>query len=176
MPQTVFMIEEHFQLALLSVVLYSFEMILVGFLLPGRIRGKIFNKDFLQAHFGEEHRQALGAEIDKTYGYPDMGHGRYSDKLSYKEWVYFGKAQRAHYNFLEAWGPQTLFIIVGALKYPLFSAILGFVAILGRLLYSIGYMLQGGSTNPIRSIGAVTGDIVLLISFILSCIACISAY
>lgn len=56
MAQAIFMVEEHFQLALLTAVIYSFEMILVGFLLPGRIRTKVFTKEFLQSNFGEEHR------------------------------------------------------------------------------------------------------------------------
>ena len=105
-----------------------------------------------------------------------MGHGKYADKLSYKNWLRFGNAQRTHYNFLEAWGPQTLFIIVGALKYPIFSATLGFVAIAGRLLYTIGYMRPGGSSNILRSLGAVSGDVTMLISFVLSIIACANGY
>ena len=105
-----------------------------------------------------------------------MGQGRYSDKLPYKDWLKFGKSQRVHYNFLENWGPQTLFIIVGGLKYPIFSAVLGFVAIAARLSYAIGYMYAGGNVNPFRILGAISGDIVMIISFVLSVIACADAY
>lgn len=77
---------------------------------------------------------------------------------------------------MEIWGPQTLFIIVGALKNPVFSAILGFVAIFARILYSLGYMNAKGAFNPIRIAGALLNDITLFTSFVLSVIACISAY
>jgi hypothetical protein len=33
--------------------------------------------------------------------YPDMGNGRYSEKLSYKEWFEFNNAIRVHYNYIE---------------------------------------------------------------------------
>lgn len=44
-------------------------------------RKSIFNKAFMQKHFGEEHKKATGQEIEAG-GYPDMGEGRYSKKLS----------------------------------------------------------------------------------------------
>ncbi len=34
-------------------------------------------------------------------GYPDLGSGVYSEKLSYKDWFNFNLSQRAHFNFLE---------------------------------------------------------------------------
>jgi hypothetical protein len=37
----------------------------------------------MKLHFGEEHKKSFGVEI-KGEGMPDMGCGRYSDKLSYK--------------------------------------------------------------------------------------------
>lgn len=37
-------------------------------------------------------------------------------------------------------------------------------------------MLAGGSSNPTRIIGALTGDVVMIISFVLSIIACAKAY
>lgn len=66
-------VEDTFYLALLSAVIYSFEMIVIGFAFPGRIRGKVFTKQFMQTHFGEEHMTATGQQAEGTYGYPDMG-------------------------------------------------------------------------------------------------------
>lgn len=176
MVTAVFEVEEHFQLAVLSAVIYSFFLILIGFLIPMRAREQVFTKEFMLANFEKEHRENTGQNVENTHGYPDMGQGRYSDKLPYNDWLKFAKAQRTHYNFLENWGPQTLFIIVGGLRYPIFSAVLGFVAIAGRVLYTAGYMFPTGSSNPMRVLGAITGDIVMIISFVLSVIACADAY
>lgn len=63
----------------------ALEVICIGFLYPGRLRSKVFSKDFLAKNFGEEHKKTIGSEIPAG-GYPDMGSGVYSQKLSYKEW------------------------------------------------------------------------------------------
>jgi hypothetical protein len=36
----------------------------------------------MRDNFGEEHKNATGRDAEKG-GYPDMGNGRYSSKLSY---------------------------------------------------------------------------------------------
>lgn len=105
MVAAVFEMKEHFQLAVLSATIYSFILIVIGFVVPGRTRGKVFTKEFMANNFEQEHREATGVSVETTNGYPDMGHGRYSDKLPYKDWILFAKSQRTHYNFLEAWGP-----------------------------------------------------------------------
>ena len=80
--------------------LIAFEVIIVGFLGPGRLRGKIFNKHFMEQNFGS---MIMGDPVLKRdnfdelkSGYPDMGCGKYSEKLSYEDWVNFNKAQRGH--------------------------------------------------------------------------------
>ena len=54
------------------------------------IRSQTFTKNYalIEAKFGEEHRQALGADqkINK-YGYPDIGNNLYSELLPYRDWV-----------------------------------------------------------------------------------------
>jgi len=47
------------------------------------------------------HEQDFPGEQVNKEGYPDMGSGRYSDKLSWKDWYYFNLAQRCHMNYLE---------------------------------------------------------------------------
>lgn len=105
-----------------------------------------------------------------------MGQGRYSDRLYFKDWLLFAKAQRTHYNFLEAWGSQVAFIIVGAFGYPIHSAIIGLVAIIGRLFYTYGYMNSNGYNSSWRKIGSFLCDVALLAGFILSMLVCMNIY
>lgn len=58
-------IDDNYGVALLSAVILSFETILIGFLFPGRMRGKVFTKEFLKENFGQEHFEATGEEIEK---------------------------------------------------------------------------------------------------------------
>lgn len=58
--------------AVIVAVLVGFECLLIGFLCPGRLRNRIFNKEYLEKHFKGAARG----------GYPDMGCGRYAAKLS----------------------------------------------------------------------------------------------
>lgn len=44
-----------------------------------------------------------------------MGNGRYSQKLSYFDWLYFNKAQRIHYNYVEVIASIIGFILIGGL-------------------------------------------------------------
>lgn len=59
---------------LLAAVAISLELLVIGFVFPGAARSKIFSKAFLEEHFGKDAPQG---------GYPDMGSGRFSEKLSY---------------------------------------------------------------------------------------------
>lgn len=40
---------------MLSAVILAFECIIIGFVVPGRIRGKVFTKEFLKHNFDEIH-------------------------------------------------------------------------------------------------------------------------
>jgi len=51
-------------------------------------------------NFGEIHKKATGKEVEEG-GYPDMGSGVYSMKLSYKDWYDFNNGQRVHLNYVE---------------------------------------------------------------------------
>ena len=80
--------------------LLGLELLLFGFFFAGKGRGRVFDKNFMEKHFLEEHNLATGEKSISKSGLPDMGCGRYSAKLSYKQWYEFNNAQRAHYNFL----------------------------------------------------------------------------
>ena len=94
-----------------------------------------------------------------------MGMGRYSDKLTYKEWYEFGNAQRAHYNFLEMAPSTFLWLMIAGIYFPIPSAALGLGVIIFRLFYAIGYTLYGAKG---RSIGALGNDLCILGLFALS--------
>ena len=84
---------------LIVAALIAFEIISIGFMFPGRLRGTIFTEEFMKQNFGAEHKSATGFEIEKG-GYPDMGNGVYSQRLPYKDWYAFNNAQRCHYNYV----------------------------------------------------------------------------
>lgn len=48
-----------------------------------KIRNQVFNQEFMEKNFGEIHKSEIGQPIPPM-GYPDMGSGVYSQKLSYK--------------------------------------------------------------------------------------------
>lgn len=143
---------------IISLVLVCIHYIFVMFFFVGRARGKVFTKEFMERNFNEVHRHELGADAPRG-GYPDMGNGRYSERLTYAEWYEFNNAQRAHYNYLEHL-PVVLFLGVAAgIKLPLEAAIAEMVYLIGRVFYSIGYVLKGPSG---RLIGALLADLGLL--------------
>jgi uncharacterized membrane protein YecN with MAPEG domain len=143
---------------LLVAVIIAFEIILIGFLFPGRTRGRVFNKEFLEKHFGEEHKNAVGTEIGKE-GYPDTGNGWYSKHLSYKDWFDFNNAQRAHYNFIEMAPSTFVMLFIAGLYFPIPAAAIGLALAVCRMIYSCGYA-NSGPTG--RVIGAIGNDLCLL--------------
>ncbi len=76
------------------------------------------------------------------FGYPDMGCGYYSSKLSYKQWYEFNIAQRIHQNFLESIIIVVLLLLVAGLKHPATCVYIGGAYSLGRLVQAIGYTLS----------------------------------
>mmetsp|Transcript_21366 Transcript_21366/g.26294 ORF Transcript_21366/g.26294 Transcript_21366/m.26294 type:complete len:113 (+) Transcript_21366:3-341(+) len=98
-------VPEEYPFVALIAGLICVECILVGFLGPGRIRGQIFNKQFMEENFGKMIMEDPVLKQSDTRnlksGYPDMGNGVYADKLSYKDWITWNKMSRAHSNFLD---------------------------------------------------------------------------
>lgn len=92
-------------------------------------------------------------------GYPDMGCGRYSQKLTEKEWEDFNNAQRAHYNFVEGVATYIVLILAAGVYYPVYASILGVAILVGRMIFAIGYVTAGAKG---RLAGALTVDVALL--------------
>eukprot|EP00005_Dracoamoeba_jomungandri_P005421 CAMPEP_0174258656 /NCGR_PEP_ID=MMETSP0439-20130205/7616_1 /TAXON_ID=0 /ORGANISM="Stereomyxa ramosa, Strain Chinc5" /LENGTH=156 /DNA_ID=CAMNT_0015342247 /DNA_START=37 /DNA_END=507 /DNA_ORIENTATION=+ len=125
----------------------ALQVVLQGFSV-GRIRSKLFTKNFFSTHFPEIKSPAKG-------GYPDMGNGRYSQKLTHEQWLEFNNYQRAHYNYVEGAASIMTLELLAGLFYPKLSAIAGFVYVIGRALYAIGYRRNGPQG---RLIGALLLD------------------
>lgn len=112
----------------------------------------------MEQNFGEEHKQAIGTDIGKE-GYPDMGSGWYSRKLSYKQWFDFNNAQRAHANYLEMLPSTFVFLLIAGLYFPIPAAAIGLALAIFRFVYAYGYA-NSGPTG--RLIGAIANDLCLL--------------
>ena len=142
---------------LFPLIAIAIQCIFTGFVAGGG-RRKAFSKEFMEKHFGEEHKKAFGGSPPKQ-GYPDMGNGRFSDKLDYKTWYNFNNRQRAHYNFVEQIGSVVALLIVAGIGYPEVSSILGWFYFAGRLLFTAGYVAKGPNA---RVAGALILDIGLI--------------
>ena len=117
--------------------------------------------------FEQEHQEAFGCSPD-PYGNPDNGNGYYAEKLTYKQWYDFNNGQRAHYNFLETFTPLAVMHFICAINLPFLAMICGFGCVLGKILYSVGYM-SGGPQGRIA--GALIVDVALLTVFVGACIS-----
>jgi len=119
-----------------------FEAVIIGLQLSlhtipvGRARGKYFSKKFFADNFPELKDPPRG-------GNPDNGLGRFSDKLSYDDWVAFNSAQRTHLNYVEGIAPILVSLLVSGLFHTRFAAIAGFAYIIGRFIFTAGFLLQG---------------------------------
>ena len=163
---TTIQVPEGYEYVLFTALIMSIECLFVGFLVAGKARMKIFNKEYLKDNFGPEHEKTFGQEI-KPGGAPDMGSGYYASKLSYKDWYLFNNAQRAHLNFVEMIASSLMFLLVGGLYCPCIASGLGGLMIISRILYATGYANKGPNG---RLIGAVLNDVALLGLFIMGMI------
>jgi len=167
MTLPVLILEPAHGVVMLIAGLIAFEIVAIGFIFVGMARYKIFNSTYLQSNFGDEHRKATGIDTVPNGGYPDMGNGVYSKRLSYKDWLDLSKAQRIHYNFLEQVMPMLAFLLFGGLEFPIEASVFGGLFFIGRLLYCF-YWSKMGSAHPMRVTGAIIGDLSLLGGFIVS--------
>ena len=97
-------------------------------------------ENFGKMHMEDEVMKQRGAKLrDLIEGYPDMGNGRYSANLSYKDWYIFNRAQRGHKNFLENLTISCVFLLASGIGYPLLAIGLGMLLLVARPLYLCGY-------------------------------------
>lgn len=119
-------------------------------------------------NFQAEHEKAFpGTEVSKE-AYPDMGNGRYSQKLPYKNWYEFNNAQRVHYNYLENATIIITWLLIAGLKYEWVAVGAGSTYFIARCMYAIGYASKGPAGRMIGFVLSMTAALVLLVFAILS--------
>ena len=159
---------ELFPWVLVVMSAISLQCFIIPFAHTVRVRGKVFTKEFM-AQFQEEHNKAFPGTALPDYGFPDMGNGYYSKKLSYADWYRFNNAQRIHYNFLESLPFILVLIFIAGLKQPLAALILSCLYFTFRLIYAIGYVTGGPN---LRLIGSLPNLIIQFALFGLSIYTC----
>lgn len=114
-------------------------------------RKKYFTKAFFEKHFPEE---VKAGKIDVRFGYPDVGMGRYADKLSLDEWVELNNAQRGHLNYLDTVAPVIVFMLVAGLTFTRITLIVQVVYLVARWFYFAKYAQNGpkGRYGPVSII------------------------
>ncbi len=83
-----------------------------------------------------------------------MGNGRYAATLSYKDWLAFNNAQRAHYKIVEDIVPSVVLQTLSAVYFPRASAALAVAWIVGKHTFSTNYV-AGGPENRYSSVAAL---------------------
>jgi hypothetical protein len=106
------------------------------------LRGKLFDKKFYDESFPD-----LPEDQRNPHGYPDMGFGRFADKLPMGAWIKFGSYQRAHLQYLENLPAALVALLIGGLSYPRVQLALAVAFIIGRQLYAMGYRRGGDGRN-----------------------------
>lgn len=125
-----------------------------------KFRKSFKSKDFLNKPevkaLQEQHKKEFGTEINDN-GYPDMGNGRYSQLLSYDQWVAFNNAQRGHYSMIEGSAPALITLVLNGFFQPKVAAALGFAYAVGRVLFALGYQTKAGANG--RLLGAALSGV-----------------
>jgi len=97
--------------------------------------------------------------------YPDNGSGIYAHLLPYGDWVEFNLAQRCHQNMVESCSFILASTIVSGIFHPKISAALAFLYGLSRIVYSIGYSMNGPSGRMAgATLGFLSGITLLLLT------------
>ena len=129
----------------------------------GPARRAAFGKEWAQSpaalKLKQEHEEAFkaaGIEAPKfsASGYPDMGHGRYSDTLPYRDWWAFSNAQRVHGNLLEALPTMLTLQLCAGVYFPQAAAALAVPWLVSRHVWGLNYITHG-SEGRFRSVGGL---------------------
>lgn len=152
-------ISKNYGWVIISATAIGLQCYFTGFIIPMGERKKAFGKEFMEKNFGEIHRAEVGSDIPlNNLGYPDMGSGKYAEKLPYKDWYNLNIAMRTHYQFLEQVPMALTFLLLGGLSAPIPAAGLGFAYFGGRLLYTTGYQ-KGGPAGRSTGAGIANGSV-----------------
>mmetsp|Transcript_9652 Transcript_9652/g.14532 ORF Transcript_9652/g.14532 Transcript_9652/m.14532 type:complete len:193 (-) Transcript_9652:114-692(-) len=132
------------------------QVLLQGFYI-GSARRRFFTREFFEKNF-----ESLNY-TDHKGGYPDMGSGKFAQKLSVQDWITFASVQRAHQNYVEGVCSIVALTLFSGLFNAGFAFVFGALYIVGRAFYAIGYRSKGPKG---RLFGAILLDLSLLALFI----------
>jgi len=135
---TVIELSRDYGLVLLASTAIISQYFVTPLIVIGPVRKRIFNKDYLNKNFGQVHRKEIGGDVP-VLGYPDLGNGRFSQLLSYKDWMALNSAYRIHLNFGEGIGIIVPFTLIASLKFPRTAAYLALGYFVSRIIYAVGY-------------------------------------
>jgi hypothetical protein len=166
------LVQEHFWL-FISIIAICFQVALAGFL-AGRARGKVFTRKFMDDNFGDLHFRETKYQVSEE-GYPDMGNGKYSTKLSYNDWLYFNNAQRVHYNYLENITLIVVYAALAGLYYPLGATYCCLAIFIGRFAYFF-YNSAQGAAHPARRVGSAITSLAQLALLVFAVLAAFKFY
>ena len=138
-------LNQEFGQVIIVTSIISFLLLLIGFFYPGK-----------QIQPG---------------GYPDMGEGRYADKLGYYEWLKFNNAQRSHYNFVEEIAIIIVLLLLSGIIFPDPSMALGTFYFLARGVYAVYYNTVQGPMNYVRIMASALCRLIVLAAFVLTVVA-----
>ena len=141
-------LEDDYRWVLFVASLIGFHCTITGFFAGSR-RKHVFSEAFMEKNFKAEHERFFPGQKVPKGGFPDMGNGRYAEKLSYKDWFEFNVGQRIHYNYLECIACVVVWLLVGGLAYNWVATGFGAGFLGGRILYHIGYSMKGPSGRGI---------------------------
>jgi hypothetical protein len=144
MVTTTLEIKPEFGYVLATAIVTGFHCTLQGFSVAA-IRYKAATPEYFAKHFPEEndaHKKEFGCGIVKG-GHPDNGLGRLFSKLDFITWIKLQNAQRGHLNYLESLPSLLTNLLAAGLFYPLTATALGWTSIVGRQLYTRGYLKKG---------------------------------
>lgn len=84
-------VRDEYRWVCLVASLICLHLTVTGFWAGGQ-RKKAFKPEFMEENFKTEHERYFPGTSYSKEGYPDMGSGRYSQRLSYRDWYIFNNA------------------------------------------------------------------------------------
>ena len=164
------LLKHPYTLVVLGALLIAIQLIVFMYIYVLKNRIKIFNGKFMKK-FEEKHKEAFGTK-PANLGYPDTGNGRYSKELSYKDWYIFNCAQRCHLNYIEGFALIVLGTLISGIQYPLLAFATQMLYIVGRQLYSDGYMkgadyrITGAGLYQVANLAAIVMSVKSALSIV----------
>lgn len=132
---------DNYKWVCLSVTGLVLQCFFMGFIYINRLRSKTFTQEYMTTHFKDVQIAEIG-KPPKKGGYPDIGCGKYADKLTIQEWMKFNSGFRGHMNFVENLPAMVYLTLLLGLFYPITAASFGLAHFVLRFLYIAGYLIN----------------------------------